>query len=54
MGQFKLWIAFQYQIGFLIEWQRGLSFNIRLPFCDIMIGLTDNANGCYIFGKVIK
>lgn len=45
MGQFKLWVAFELQIGFLIEWDRGYSFNICLPFCDIKIGLTDGAKG---------
>jgi len=45
MGQYKFSFVFKWQIGFLIQYTAGLSFVISIPFTDIIIGLTDGANG---------
>lgn len=51
MGQYKLVILFQPQIGLIIRYQRGVSIEIGLPLIQINFGLTEIAQGSNIFGK---
>ena len=45
MGQYKLSVSFRIMFGFCIEYSRGYSIYVSLPFILITIGLTDDANG---------
>lgn len=49
MGQYKLWLELKLQIGFLIEYDKGSCLIIQLPFLEIIFGLTEGANGIYLF-----
>ena len=45
MDQYKISIAFKWQLGFLISYQARWNLSFSIPFMDIVIGLTDRANG---------
>ncbi len=50
MGQYKVFIATNWQIGLLISWD-SYSIQVSIPFVRIIIGLEKYAKGYYIFGK---
>jgi hypothetical protein len=51
MGQYKLLIETKSHFGFLVEYTKGYELIISIPFIQIYIGLTEQANGKRIFGK---
>lgn len=53
MGQWKLQICFQWQIGFMIQIEKTV-ISILLPFVRIHIGLSLGASGVEIFGRKIR
>ena len=50
MGQFKLWFSFSKSFGFLVAYYRAEEIRINILCIEILIGLTDHANGIYFFG----
>ncbi|MCB1157583.1 MAG: hypothetical protein KDK45_08785 [Leptospiraceae bacterium] len=50
MGQYKLWIGFKEQLGFMIS-QDYEFINISLPFIEIKVGLDKDATGICFFGN---
>lgn len=50
MGQNKLTILFEWQIGFLIKFDADF-FTIELPLISIWFGLDKYARGVEIFGR---
>jgi len=55
MGQYKLSINWNWQIGFLIYFSKYREeITIDLPFITIYIGLMKDASGINFFNKLIK
>lgn len=56
MGQYKLYVVFKWQLGFIINYQHIIgvrSLTIKIPFLTIKIGLEKEAKGVYLFRKDI-
>jgi hypothetical protein len=52
MGQYRLWLEFTCQIGINLSYaQYGKQLTIYIPFITIIIALTKDAKGVYLFNK---
>ena len=49
MGQYKIALYFEEQIGIMIKYKKGCFFQIDLPFIKIYFGLLDCAEGIRFF-----
>jgi hypothetical protein len=50
MGQYRLSIHFQYQLGLMLKYNNQSNFiEIHFPFIQILIGLDSDAHGFSIF-----
>lgn len=54
MGQYRVSVNFRRQIGVLLDFEPGCSFVISLPLLNIVIGLTESAQGVSVFGKTLS
>ena len=50
MNQYRLWLEYKLQIGLLFNYDKtDNSLKIQIPFLEIIIAFSKNANGIYFF-----